>query len=604
MDIPASYYDYMLGRESGGNLNAKNPLSSALGPAQFLNGTWASLMQQHPELGLTPDGRTDPAQSNAGMRAFTQDNGNSLAKAGYDDPANLYLAHRFGAAGAVSLLKADPNAPASQVLTPQVLAANPDLRTKTVGQIIAGNRAPGGNMTPNARVNDGFMGLPASPNERVADAFDTLNGNPNERVASAFDALNAKQPGAPMNIVPPGAQPAMAGAGPTDLAAAKAAMPKGDPSWMGDTGNSLLNIGAALQSAYNPSGAAALTQIAQNSQAANKPEWGVIGEDLFGKKYGWINKNRQTVTSATGVGGSGDSSSLGADLTNFQNVVKSGETDKAKLLGALPDSVRGEVAGLIDGKASISALGRNNRTQFMALARMVDPNLDETTFKQRQEFAAGMGRTTPASYGGQVLSSGTIVKHTGDLFKYLPGVESGDLGNTDFMPSANGVKNWLRNEFGSDKEYQDAMGHIETARKGIAGEMERLLAGGHGAESSKAYWMERLDPKQGPTKVRAALDEVMNLMEGRLSTIAEAKDRAWGGSTDPYSLLSPKANETIKACAPAPTTADSLKLPQPHRLLQQQPRPARSGASTPLQERLSNNASTNRRSRPRRRRIS
>jgi hypothetical protein len=257
VEIPQSYYDWTINRESGGKSNARNPRSSASGPAQFTDGTWQMLLRQHPELGLSPDGRMDPAQARTGLTAFTNDNANTLEGAGYKDPANLYLAHRFGAAGALKLLQADPNATSAAVLSPAVLGANPDLKNKTVADILASHQ------------------------------FNT--GRP-----------NAGQP----SVDPEGAE-ATAGAGPQDLASAMAAMKAGqgggDPSWMGAAGNGLVGLGAALQSVYNPKGAEALTELAKNSQAmqmAGKPQFGVIGEDMFGKKYGWIDPMKRTVTGA------------------------------------------------------------------------------------------------------------------------------------------------------------------------------------------------------------------------------------------------------------------------------------------------------------------
>ena len=95
--IPPSYMQYAMSRESGGDPNAQNPLSSAGGLYQFTNGTWNDVAQRHPELALTPHGKTDPVQATAAMTAFTNDNAQTLASNGVPINNNtLYLAHRFG----------------------------------------------------------------------------------------------------------------------------------------------------------------------------------------------------------------------------------------------------------------------------------------------------------------------------------------------------------------------------------------------------------------------------------------------------------------------------------------------------------------------------
>jgi len=123
--------------ESGGDDQAKNPMSSATGRYQFTDGTWADVMKKHPDLGLTPDGRTDPAQQEKAKAAFDQDNGRALQTAGYEaSPTNLGLAHRFGAAGATKVLGADPSAPMSSIEPQNVMAVNPDLANATAGSTI------------------------------------------------------------------------------------------------------------------------------------------------------------------------------------------------------------------------------------------------------------------------------------------------------------------------------------------------------------------------------------------------------------------------------------------------------------------------------------
>lgn len=77
-----SFENNVVQAESGGNPNARNPNSSATGPGQFLDGTWADLMQRHPELGLTADGRTDPAQVAKALPVFTRDNAATLQSEG------------------------------------------------------------------------------------------------------------------------------------------------------------------------------------------------------------------------------------------------------------------------------------------------------------------------------------------------------------------------------------------------------------------------------------------------------------------------------------------------------------------------------------------
>lgn len=145
--IDDGYYAAIRSAESGGNDAAKNPKSSATGRYQFTAGTWATLQRNNPELGLTADGRLDPAQQEIAIRAFTEANADSLR--GADIPVtrgNLYAAHFLGIGDARRVLRAAPGARITDLLSPQVIQANPFLRNMRVEdfQAWAGRKTNGG----------------------------------------------------------------------------------------------------------------------------------------------------------------------------------------------------------------------------------------------------------------------------------------------------------------------------------------------------------------------------------------------------------------------------------------------------------------------------
>ena len=118
--ISGGYLDRLRRQENAGGSNTASPsTSSALGRYQFTTDTWAGVAKNHPELGLTPDGRTDPAQQERAIRAFTGDNEAVLKRNGV--PVNdktRYLAHFLGAGGAVTLWSTmldTPDMPAASV---------------------------------------------------------------------------------------------------------------------------------------------------------------------------------------------------------------------------------------------------------------------------------------------------------------------------------------------------------------------------------------------------------------------------------------------------------------------------------------------------------
>ena len=126
----------------------QNPRSSAQGQYQFLDSTFVEQFRR--AFPQAAEGRSDAevlrfrgAALPDGRRvedvlgpAFTQQNMQTLTRAGVSPTGgNVYLAHHFGAQGALNLLQADPNAPIERVVSRQVLEANPFLRGSSVGQV-------------------------------------------------------------------------------------------------------------------------------------------------------------------------------------------------------------------------------------------------------------------------------------------------------------------------------------------------------------------------------------------------------------------------------------------------------------------------------------
>jgi hypothetical protein len=141
-DAVGGVVDKIIGVESGGNADAKNPNSSASGLGQFTNSTWIATIDKHrPDLaGLSRSQKlalkTDKKLGRAMTTAHTQDNAAALSRVGAPvTEGNLYLAHFAGIGGAQNILRADDDRPIIQVLGPAAVEANPFLKGKTVGWV-------------------------------------------------------------------------------------------------------------------------------------------------------------------------------------------------------------------------------------------------------------------------------------------------------------------------------------------------------------------------------------------------------------------------------------------------------------------------------------
>jgi hypothetical protein len=138
------FLERLMAAESNGRLTAKNPLSSALGPYQFVRDTFLDVIKRRfPQLGngKTDDEilalRTDLDIARNAALTYTRENANNLAAHGKPVTAgHLRLAFFVGPGAALKVLEAQPEDPLTGILSEAALVANPSLGKMTAGQLI------------------------------------------------------------------------------------------------------------------------------------------------------------------------------------------------------------------------------------------------------------------------------------------------------------------------------------------------------------------------------------------------------------------------------------------------------------------------------------
>lgn len=139
------YLDRLMMAESGGDDDAKNPMSSALGPYQFINSTWLDIVNRHfPDevRDLTREEvlalRTDRRIARKAAEVYSRENAELLAGSGVAPSfAHLRLAFLIGGSAAVKVLQAKPDDAVATLLEPAALRANPFLYGMTVSDLVA-----------------------------------------------------------------------------------------------------------------------------------------------------------------------------------------------------------------------------------------------------------------------------------------------------------------------------------------------------------------------------------------------------------------------------------------------------------------------------------
>lgn len=213
-----TFLDRLMMAESGGRDTAKNPLSTALGPFQFINATFLDVVRRHfsdETAGLSPTQilalRTDRTFSRQVAAIYTAENARQLEAADVSATyPNLRLAFLLGPSGALRILRAPGDARVAQLVGPGVLKANPFLHGLTVSGLIA--RAARDLRLPSGDV--------------AAVSSDTANGVPKPKLAAVV--LPPLSSGSAVGPSATPATPTIPAAPASPAAAKKAQAPKLD----------------------------------------------------------------------------------------------------------------------------------------------------------------------------------------------------------------------------------------------------------------------------------------------------------------------------------------------------------------------------------------
>lgn len=112
--------------ESGGNPDARNPNSTASGPLQFTNGTWAQMVAKYgKQTGITFKDKDNPQAQAVMGELLARDNAKVLTKDLGRAPTDgeIYMAHVFGADGAAKLIRAQGTGRDAITLFPRSVTA-------------------------------------------------------------------------------------------------------------------------------------------------------------------------------------------------------------------------------------------------------------------------------------------------------------------------------------------------------------------------------------------------------------------------------------------------------------------------------------------------
>jgi hypothetical protein len=214
-------------------------------------------------------------------------------------------------------------------------------------------------------------------------------------------------------------------------------------------------------------------------------------------------------------------------------------------LATLPATQAAQVKALADGRMAFPsgfALKSPYWQNMLSSVSQYDPSFDAVNYnaraKTRSDFTSGKSANT-------IKALNTAIGHAGMLSDQIDNTAS-----HDFTP-LNAVQNYIAETSGSAGPTQ-----FKQTAGALASELTNVFRGSGGAEADVKRYLEELNVNGSAEQKKAALSNIVGLMESRLEAVGDQYNKGMGKTEDSVNLLDPKAQTVFSRLTgrQAPTT--------------------------------------------------
>lgn len=226
-------------------------------------------------------------------------------------------------------------------------------------------------------------------------------------------------------------------------------------------------------------------------------------------------------------------------------------------LKTLPPSAASQVKAIAEGKMPFPsgfALKTPYWQQMLSAVSQYDPSFDAVNYNARAKTRSAF---TSGPDANNITALNTAMNHAAALKDAYD-----SMGNTDY-PFYNAFKNYLGNSFGN-KDTQTNTAAVSARGHALSGELAKVFRSTGMAESDIKAWESKLSTSATPAQSSETLNSAMDLMDGRLSALAEKYNQGMGTSKQGIELLSPsaqKAYQKVRGIAPPTTNSNGGTSP-------------------------------------------
>lgn len=262
-----------------------------------------------------------------------------------------------------------------------------------------------------------------------------------------------------------------------------------------------------------------------------------------------------------------------------------------QFLSTLTPALAAQIRGIARGDLTMPN-GRVLQTPYgqslMNAVMQYDPSASEANLATRKATRISF---TSGKDSDAIGSLNTAIFHAGNLLK-----NAKDLNNTS-SPLYNAIVNPIAENIGvtnSNKAFQKAAAKTQDDSTALGHELAKVFRAQGMSEGEAKDWQNKFSTNKSPAQIKDAVDEAINLMDGRLYQLGQKYQQGMGKAIDPLQLLSPKARETYQQIRGTAPEAQPISPNMPGNLkIASEPAPAGSANANLIEQATGKSPSSN-----------
>lgn len=157
------------------------------------------------------------------------------------------------------------------------------------------------------------------------------------------------------------------------------------------------------------------------------------------------------------------------------------------------------------------------RTAMGGMIQQLYPNYSANDYAAKASYMKGLTNTTPASVGGQVLSTNAMAAHLGELYQRAQSMQNSNV------PVGNMITNFVKQNLGHPE-----VNDFNAAKEIFSNELQRLLSGKASTQGGVKETASTLNANSSPAQLMTVLKTYANAAVEKINPLRQQYENTLG----------------------------------------------------------------------------